>query len=161
MVLGSHRYRKDRNPTGSKKTHNIVDDLEDNTGNDLDKARDKFNKAQEEYYAALRNQHTYHKPAEGPPSTAKIILKSAGKLVNGFFDANMRISDPIERDIRRHSLQGQIDNTIIDSLMSKGKSSSKKSTKRTDKVTIVYIDGKPVIVPVKDIDLYKTTRRRR
>jgi len=161
MVMGSHRYRKERNPAGSKKTHDVVDDFEDNTGNDLDKARDKFNKAQEEYYAALRNKHTYHKPAEGPPSAAKIILKSAGKLVDNFFDANMKISDPVERDIRRHSLQGQIDNTIIDSLMSRNKGSSKKSSKHTEKVTIVRIDGKPVIVPIKDIDLYRTSRRRR
>lgn len=153
MAIGTRRVRRFRTERDEPvRAHQKEPDLE----KELDQARDKFNKAKEEYYIALRNKRSPSKTSnkEELTSAGKTILKGAGKLVDDFFDANMRISDSVERDIRKHSLEGKIDDTIIRALMEKGKSSSRgkgKSTRSNVYVEVRDAHGRPALINMKDI----------
>lgn len=83
--------------------------------------------------------------------------KSAGKLVDNFFDGAGRISDSVERDIRKHSIEGKIDNMIIEAMLSKNKSSSTRSRSRKPEV---YLKVGDHFIREKDLPRRSSGRRR-
>jgi len=95
--------------------------------------------------------------------SGKALLEGSGKAVDAFFDANKSISESVERDIRRHSLEGKIDNTIINWLQSEKKGGSKKKSTRPEEY-IEYTDpktGRKVLINKRYLPKSSSTRRRR
>jgi hypothetical protein len=153
MAIGTRRikrYRTDRDKP--VEAHHKKPEPEED---DLDSAREKFNKAKETYIQALRDKRSPHKTTnrEELTSAGKTILKGAGSMVDDFLDGSSRIGRSVERDIRRHSIQGQIDNTLIRALMEKNKGSRGKGTTKRPKIYVEVkgADGRPVLVDIKDI----------
>jgi hypothetical protein len=134
---------------------------------EIKKKREAYNKAREDLKeAVLANSKPKTNRAE-LTGTGKTMLRSAGKLVDGFFDANARISDSVERDIRRHSIEGQIDQTMIRAIFEnnktspKGSTSTKGTSSRRKQQYIIYEDDKGVLHKLPKSSIKSPLGRRR
>jgi hypothetical protein len=118
-----------------------------------DLAYKELKAAKKRFEDAVHNKRNKTTNRQELTSAGKTILKGAGRMVDDFLDGSSRIGDSIERDIRRHSIQGQIDNTIIRALMEKNKSSKGKGTSKRPTVYIEVkgIDGRPALVDIRTI----------
>lgn len=163
MAIGTRRVRRfrtthrtDEHTRAKPKPPEPEEDEEELAYRELKAAEKRFEDA-------VSNKRHKTTNREELTTAGKTILKGAGKVVDDLFVGAGRISDSVERDIRKHSIQGQIDNTIIRALMEKGKSSSRgkgKSTRSNVYVEVRDAHGRPTLINIKDIPSALRGRRR-
>lgn len=134
---------------------------------EIKKKREAFNKARDELKEAVLANSKPKTNREEITGAGKTMLRGAGKLVDGFFDANARISNSVERDIRRHSIEGQIDQTMIRAIFEKNKTgsgcgcSTKGTTTKRKQQYIIYEDDKGVLHKLPKSSIKSPLGRRR
>jgi hypothetical protein len=125
-----------------------------------EKAYKKLKETQKKFQDAVWKNRTKTTAGQELATAGRDLLRGSGKAIDAFFDANQTISKSIERDIRRHSLEGKIDNTIIDWLRSEKKGSAKKKNVRPERYLKYVINGKTVMIPERDLSRPSSRRKR-
>jgi hypothetical protein len=159
MVIRSRTtrgYRADR--AKHEQSHDEPEEVVD----EQELAFKELQAAKKRFQEAVYNKRHKTTNREELTTAGKTILKGAGRVVDDFFEGAGRISDSIERDIRKHSIQGRIDDTVIRTLMQKNKGGSSKPTSKRPKVWVEVRDahGNPVLIDIKDIPAALRRKRR-
>ena len=114
---------------------------------DLERKRKALEQAEKDYVESYRRNNP------SPPSTptselfdiARKTFKGSVKVASGLINAGAQVGNAFERDLRNHSLEGQIDNAMVNALFNKQKTTKSGGLTRT---TTNQSGSKRKIVPV-------------
>jgi hypothetical protein len=155
MAIGTRRIKRFREnrDSGAGRTHEKPEPVVNSKDEEVHLAFQELESAKKRFQKAVYNKRHKITNREELTRAGKTIFKGAGRMVDDFFDGASRIGESVERDIRKHSIQGKIDDTIIRALMEKNKKGSSKTTSKRPKIWVEVPDanGKPTFINVKDI----------
>ena len=115
---------------------------------DVDRKWAAYEKAKKEYRDAVGKQNP-STPSSELFKIAKDTFKGSVKVASGIINAGARVGNAFERDMRNHSLEGQIDNAMVNALFNKQKTAKTSGLTRTT----AQSGSKRKIVPI----LYEIT----
>lgn len=89
-----------------------------------------YEKAKKEYREAVGKQNP-STPSSELFKIARDTFKGSVRVASGVINAGARVGNAFERDLRNHSLEGQIDNAMVNALFNKQKTAQSSGVTRT------------------------------
>jgi len=108
-------------------------------GNSVDDKRKAFLEARNEYEDAIRKAGKVPGGLkEESASLAKSAVRGGIRIVSEIVNAGARVGDAVERDMRRNSVQGDIDRAIVNAMYDKKKTRNTSSKTKSKKAETIY-----------------------